>query len=147
MSGFSREDIKFDSSDSFCAGWLYRPTGVDNPPVIVLCHGLGAVREMRLDTYAERFAAEGYAVLAFTYRHFGDSGGEPRQLLNIGKELDDIAAALKLCALARRGGYQARRSLGQFVRRRKCDGGRRARRWIDLHRCSVSVYRWHGIGA
>jgi pimeloyl-ACP methyl ester carboxylesterase len=92
--GLSREDIKFDSSDSFCAGWLYRPTGVESPPVIVLCHGLGAVREMRLDIYAERFAAEGYAVMAFTYRHFGDSGGEPRQLLNIGKELDDIAAAL-----------------------------------------------------
>jgi dienelactone hydrolase len=92
--GFSREDIKFDSSDSFCAGWLYRPTGVESPPVIVLCHGLGAVREMKLDAYAERFVAEGYAVLAFTYRHFGDSGGEPRQLLNIGKELDDIAAAL-----------------------------------------------------
>jgi dienelactone hydrolase len=94
MGEFSREDIKFDSGDSFCAGWLYRPTGVENPPVIVLCHGLGAVREMRLDTYGERFAAEGYAVMAFTYRFFGDSGGEPRQLLNIGKELDDIAAAL-----------------------------------------------------
>lgn len=94
MGGVSREDIKFDSSDSFCAGWLYRPTGVSNPPVIILCHGLGAVREMGLDAYGQRFAAEGYAVLAFTYRHFGDSGAEPRQLLNIGKELDDVAAAL-----------------------------------------------------
>jgi pimeloyl-ACP methyl ester carboxylesterase len=94
MGEFDRNDIKFDSGDSFCAGWLYRPTDVERPPAIVLCHGLGAVREMRLDAFAERFAAEGFAVLAFTYRHFGDSGGEPRQLLDIGKELDDIAAAL-----------------------------------------------------
>jgi hypothetical protein len=30
---------------------------------------------MRLDAFAERFAQAGIAALAFTYRHFGDSGG------------------------------------------------------------------------
>jgi pimeloyl-ACP methyl ester carboxylesterase len=50
---------------------------------------------MRLDAYAERFRDAGFAALAFTYRHFGDSGGEPRQLLDIERQLDDFAAALR----------------------------------------------------
>ena len=50
-------------------------TDVASPPVVVLGHDLGATREMRLDAFAERFAQVGFAALAFTYRHFGDSGG------------------------------------------------------------------------
>lgn len=91
---FTRLDVTFASGDSTCAAWLYLPTGVTAPPVVVLGHGLGAVREMRLDAYAERFAEAGIAALAFTYRHFGDSGGEPRQLLSIKRQLADWDAAI-----------------------------------------------------
>ncbi|WP_405136433.1 alpha/beta hydrolase [Nocardia sp. NBC_01388] len=91
---FSRRDVYFTSGDTNCAGWLYLPTGVVSPPVVVLGHGLGATREMRLDAFAERFAKAGIACLAFTYRHFGDSGGEPRQLLSIKKQLADWDAAI-----------------------------------------------------
>ena len=92
--GFTRHDVSFASGDSTCAAWLYLPTGVTAPPVVVLGHGLGAVREMRLDAFAERFAEAGIAALAFTYRHFGDSGGEPRQLLSIKRQLADWDAAI-----------------------------------------------------
>ena len=54
---------------------------------------------MRLDTFAERFAAAGYSCLVFDYRHFGDSDGAPRQLLSIRRQLDDWAAAIALKAL------------------------------------------------
>ncbi|WP_406442685.1 alpha/beta fold hydrolase [Streptomyces sp. NBC_00631] len=91
---FTRHDITFPSGDSSCAGWLYLPTGVVSPPVVVLGHGLGATREMRLDAFAERFAQAGIAAVAFTYRHFGDSGGHPRQLLSIRRQLADWDAAL-----------------------------------------------------
>lgn len=94
MSGFTREDISFESRGIRCAGWLYMPEGVERPPVVVLCHGLGAVREMALDKFSERFAAAGIAALSFTYRGFGDSDGEPRQLLDIEMQHDDIRAAL-----------------------------------------------------
>lgn len=94
MSGWTREDLSFTSHGDQCAAWLYKPEGIENPPVVVLCHGLGAVREMRLDAFAERFAQAGMAALAFTYRGFGDSGGHPRQVLDIGMQHDDIAAAL-----------------------------------------------------
>ena len=91
---FTRHDVPFASGDSTCAAWLYLPTGVTSPPVVVLGHGLGATREMRLDAFAERFAQAGIAAFAFTYRHFGDSGGQPRQLLSIKRQLADWDAAI-----------------------------------------------------
>jgi dienelactone hydrolase len=91
---FTRHDVSFASGDATCAAWLYLPTGVTSPPVVILGHGLGATREMRLDAYAERFAEAGIAAFAFTYRHFGDSGGQPRQLLSIKRQLADWDAAI-----------------------------------------------------
>ena len=91
---YTRHDVSFSSGGDTCAAWLYLPTGVTSPPVVVLGHGLGATREMRLDAFAERFAAAGIAALAFTYRHFGDSGGKPRQLLSIKRQLADWDAAI-----------------------------------------------------
>ncbi|MDQ4114808.1 MAG: alpha/beta fold hydrolase [Actinomycetota bacterium] len=96
MSGHTvtRHDVGFDSSGDTCAAWLFLPDGVTNPPVVILGHGLGATREMRLDAFAERFAQAGIAALAFTYRHFGDSTGQPRQLLSIKRQLADWDAAI-----------------------------------------------------
>jgi dienelactone hydrolase len=56
---------------------------------------------MRLDAFSERFAAAGFATLAFTYRNFGDSGGQPRQLMSVPRQLADWDAAIdfvKRCA-------------------------------------------------
>ncbi|WP_159922759.1 alpha/beta hydrolase [Rhodococcus sp. WAY2] len=91
---FTRHDVSFASGKDSCAAWLYLPTGVPSPPVVILGHGLGATREMRLDAFAERFAQAGIAALAFTYRHFGDSSGKPRQLLSIRRQLADWDAAI-----------------------------------------------------
>ncbi|WP_029112001.1 alpha/beta hydrolase [Mycobacterium sp. URHB0044] len=91
---FTRFDVTFTSGEDRCAAWLYLPTGVTAPPVVILGHGLGGIREMRLDAFAERFAQAGIAALAFTYRHFGDSGGHPRQLLSIKRQLADWDAAI-----------------------------------------------------
>ncbi|MCA7941963.1 alpha/beta hydrolase [Burkholderia cepacia] len=91
---FTRREVQFVSGETYCTAWLYLPVGVQRPPVVVLGHGLGAVREMRLDAYSERFAAAGMAALAFTYRYFGDSGGTPRQLMSVKRQLADWDAAL-----------------------------------------------------
>jgi pimeloyl-ACP methyl ester carboxylesterase len=88
-----REDVRFASGDADCAAWLYRAG--DGAPLVILGHGLGAVKEMRLDAFAERFQAAGFSALAFDYRHFGDSGGRPRQLLDIKRQLADWEAALR----------------------------------------------------
>jgi pimeloyl-ACP methyl ester carboxylesterase len=55
--------------------------------------GFADVREV-CAPYAERFAQAGIAVLLFDYRCFGASDGEPRQLLGIGRQLEDWEAAL-----------------------------------------------------
>jgi fermentation-respiration switch protein FrsA (DUF1100 family) len=60
-----------------------------------MAHGFSSTREERLHAYGERFAAAGYAALIFDYRHFGDSGGQPRQLLSIARQLEDYRAAIE----------------------------------------------------
>ena len=89
-----REDVWFNSGSERISAWLYRPTVNGDAPLLVMAHGLGAVRTMRLDAYAERFCAAGYACLVFDYRNFGDSEGEPRQLLDIGMQLQDWTVAV-----------------------------------------------------
>lgn len=87
-------EMRFDSGDAWCSATLYSPATRGPHPIIVMAHGLGAVRQMRLPAFAERFVAAGYACLVFDYRHFGGSGGTPRQLLDIPRQLQDWKSAL-----------------------------------------------------
>ena len=90
-----RTDITFRSGDDWCAGWLYRPEGFEGPrPLMVMAHGFSGTKELRLPAYAERFCAAGIGVLLFDYRHFGASGGEPRELLDISRQQADFHSAL-----------------------------------------------------
>jgi fermentation-respiration switch protein FrsA (DUF1100 family) len=90
-----RTDLTFVSGGEMCAAWLYRPDpGGGTVPCVVMAHGFSATREDGLADYAERFAAAGMAVLVFDYRHFGASGGEPRQLLDIARQHADYHAAI-----------------------------------------------------
>ncbi|MGU3293183.1 alpha/beta hydrolase [Williamsia sp. M5A3_1d] len=95
-TAFSRRTVQFTSGDSYCTAWLYRPANDSHAPVpvVVMGHGIGATREMGLAPYAERFVASGLAVLVFTHRHLGDSGGEPRQVMSMSEQLADWDAAL-----------------------------------------------------
>src|SRR5438128_8473253 len=88
-----RSDVTFRSGDSDCAAYLYEPDG-PSTSVIVMAHGLGAVKEMGLEVFAERFCEAGWRVLLFDYRHFGASGGEPRQLLSVRRQRADYRAAI-----------------------------------------------------
>ncbi len=94
-----REDAEFVSHGDRCAAWIYHPetpaTGTTTPaPAIVMAHGFGCIRDLRLPAYAERFRDAGFVVVVFDYRHFGASDGQPRQLLDIGRQLDDWRSAL-----------------------------------------------------
>lgn len=89
----ARSEVSFESGGDTCAAWLWG-AGSEPAPCVVMAHGFSGVREQRLDAYAERFVEAGLVVLAFDYRHFGASSGEPRQLLDIRRQLDDWRAAL-----------------------------------------------------
>jgi hypothetical protein len=92
--------VSFDSGGVRCAG--VHLSGQDDSfadedgrrPCVVLANGLGGTVDSGLLPFAERFAAAGVDALAFDYRHFGLSEGEPRQLLSIPRQLEDYAAAI-----------------------------------------------------
>lgn len=90
----TREEVRFRSGDAECAAVLVRPATDEPTACVVLGHGFGGLKEGGPIRVAERYAAAGFAGLAFDYRHFGESGGEPRQLLDIGRQLDDWRAAV-----------------------------------------------------
>jgi pimeloyl-ACP methyl ester carboxylesterase len=94
VGGIARTDVSFVSGGPRCAAWLYRPSGPGPHPVVLLAHGFAFTREARLDAYAERFVDAGLAALVFDYRHFGGSDGQPRQLMDIARQLDDWRAAV-----------------------------------------------------
>jgi pimeloyl-ACP methyl ester carboxylesterase len=57
-------------------------------------NGFGGTKDMLEEQYAVPYREAGFAVLAFDYRHVGESDGEPRQLLWIPYQLEDYAGAV-----------------------------------------------------
>ena len=92
---WSRKDVIFKVKGMSLSAWLYLPENLSAPvPCIVMGHGLGATKDAGLEPYAIRFQEAGFAVLAFDYRHLGESEGEPRQLIWIPYQQEDYAAAI-----------------------------------------------------
>lgn len=77
-----------------CDGDLYLPEGANKAPIVIMAHGLSAVKAFRLPAFAERFVEKGMAVFLFDYRTFGQSDGEPRHLLNPFHHVQDWMAAI-----------------------------------------------------
>lgn len=90
----TRVDAHFMSGGERCEAWLYLPDGPGPHPYIVFAHGIGAIRQVRVGAYAERFTRAGYAVFAFDYRGWGSSEGRPRFLCDIGGQHADLHAAI-----------------------------------------------------
>src|SRR5690348_5827522 len=92
----ARSDVSFLSGERRCAGWLYLPeSSAGRLPCVVMAHGTTGTMDFGLDRHAQRFAAAGFAVLAFDYRHFGASDGRPRQLVDVGRQVADWRAAIR----------------------------------------------------
>ena len=92
----SRKDVTFQVKGTSISAWLYLPEDLSAPvPCIVMGHGFGGTKDMIMESYALRYQEAGFAVLAFDYRHFGESEGEPRQLMWIPYQLEDYAAAIE----------------------------------------------------
>src|SRR6201987_1683093 len=72
--------------------YLHSP-GPGSHPGIVMCPGFGGVKPL-IDQYAALFAEAGFAVLNYDNRGWGTSEGEPRQELNVFKQLNDFRDAI-----------------------------------------------------
>ena len=92
-------EISIPSRGTQLAVWHFAPVegagGGGKAPCIVLAQGLGGTRDQALDKFAARFAEAGFHALVFDYRHWGQSGGEPRQLLSIRRQLQDWASVIR----------------------------------------------------
>ncbi len=86
-----RQKVRFVSGDTECAAWHYPGT---NGGCVVMAGGFAVPKEPGTDLFATRFNEAGFGVLAFDYRGFGDSGGQPRQVARISQQLDDWQAAV-----------------------------------------------------
>lgn len=82
-----REKVKFAG----CAAWHYQGT---NGACVVMAGGAGMTKEPGTDRFAARFHEAGFSVLAFDYRRFGESDGQPRQLVRIKEQLADWQNAI-----------------------------------------------------
>jgi len=92
----SRKDVNFQVKGMSISAWLYLPEDLSAPvPCIIMGHGFGGTKDMILESYALRYQEVGFAVLAFDYRHFGESEGKPRQLILIPHQLEDYTAAIE----------------------------------------------------
>ncbi|MBI9049708.1 MAG: alpha/beta fold hydrolase [Anaerolineaceae bacterium] len=91
----NREDIEYYVDDIMVSGWYYTPTKNANHACVIFSHGLCGTKDMELEKYAIKFTNEGYAVLLYDYRYFGESGGEPRQLFGGTYQYDDLKGAIK----------------------------------------------------
>jgi pimeloyl-ACP methyl ester carboxylesterase len=93
------DDVTFRSDGVACSAWHFhgRDDGLAGPggrPVLVMGHGFGGTKDAGLRPFAERISAAGVDVLAFDYRGFGASGGEPRQTISIKRQMQDYHAAV-----------------------------------------------------
>lgn len=95
-----RQEVGFFCDGLRCAGTVYRPDqGAEAAACVVMGPGGTLTRDDGIPAFAARFAAAGLAVLAFDYRHWGDSEGEPRRWVSLRGQLEDWRAAVA-CARA-----------------------------------------------
>jgi len=91
-----RKDVNFEVKGTSLSAWLYLPENLPAPvPCIIMASGAGGTKDAGMEPYAYRFQEAGFAVLLFDYRFFGESGGEPRQLLSVPYQLEDYAGAIQ----------------------------------------------------
>lgn len=86
--------LTFPCQATTCDGELWLPAGAAKPPVIVMAHGFGGLKDWGLKPYAERFVKAGFAVLRFDYRGFGQSGGHPRRVVDGKAHVKDWSSAI-----------------------------------------------------
>ncbi|WP_405497986.1 alpha/beta hydrolase [Nocardia sp. NBC_00511] len=86
-----RVRTRFTSGDIECAAWHYPGT---NGACVVMAPGGAVDKEPGTDPFARRFHDAGFTVLAFDFRRFGESGGQPRQLVRMREQRADFEAAI-----------------------------------------------------
>lgn len=89
--------VSFKNGAVTMAGNLYLPPNHDRSrkyPAVVVTHPWGGVKEQTSGLYAQKLAEKGFVTLAFDASHYGESGGEPRDLESPADRVQDIRSAI-----------------------------------------------------
>lgn len=91
------EKITFKSEGLTLIGNLYYPSNYEEGkkyPTIVVSGSWTTVKEQMASLYAQKLSEKGFITLAFDFRNFGESEGEPRFYENPSLKKDDIKNAV-----------------------------------------------------
>ncbi|NBC84507.1 MAG: alpha/beta fold hydrolase [Bacteroidetes bacterium] len=91
------ESVNFKSEGLNLAGNLYYPNNYEkgnNYPALIVVGSWTTVKEQMAAIYAAKFAKEGFITLAFDFRNYGESEGEPRYWENPTMKTQDIRNAV-----------------------------------------------------
>lgn len=91
--------IEFDLNGDRLVGHLHVPDGEGPHPAVVTGGPMTSVKEQVTGTYAAALAQRGIAAFAIDHRHYGESGGTPRQYENCHHKIADLQSALAVLAL------------------------------------------------
>jgi fermentation-respiration switch protein FrsA (DUF1100 family) len=89
--------VNFKSAGVQLSGNLFYPPSFDPSnqyPAIIVSGSWTTVKEQMAGLYAERLAAKGFITLAFDFRNYGESEGEPRFFENPTLKKEDIRNAV-----------------------------------------------------
>jgi uncharacterized protein len=93
MDRARKTHFAFRSQGETLVGNLFLPERTKPVGAVVAVGPLTSVKEQAAGAYAQAMAARGYAALAFDYRCFGGSDGQPRQFENPEANIEDIRNA------------------------------------------------------
>lgn len=100
-NGIPMKKITFNSEGAQLVGHLYYPANFEagqSYPALVVSGSWTTVKEQMAGLYAEKLAAQGFIALAFDFRNFGESEGEPRFYENPSLKKEDLKHAVSFLA-------------------------------------------------
>lgn len=92
-----KQSISFKSEGLTIKGNLFLPVNYkegESYPAIVVSGSWTTVKEQMAGLYAQKFAEQGFVTLAFDFRNYGESEGEPRFWENPTMKVQDIKNAV-----------------------------------------------------
>lgn len=93
-----RERLQFEVEGDVVIGDLYLPEWAGPHPAVIVGGPMTSVKEQVTGVYARALAERGFAAVALDHRHYGESGGQPRQYEHHAHKIADLRAGIEVLA-------------------------------------------------
>jgi len=94
-----RERLQLDVEGDVVIGDLHLPPEGTRPhPAVIVGGPMTSVKEQVTGAYARALSERGFAALALDHRHYGESGGQPRQYEHHAHKITDLRAGVEALA-------------------------------------------------